>query len=89
MSFLAFSVKRCGSNSNDFLAFLHAVHGRSAVLKLTTDEAAQVTSLFLRASTNNAPRHLHYHEFLMCVSTIPSKLQKFDTNPFFLLNQVH
>ncbi|KAE9278264.1 hypothetical protein PF008_g28655 [Phytophthora fragariae] len=48
-------------------AFLRAVQGRSVVLKLTTDEAAQVTSLFLRSSTNSSPKHLHYHEFLVFV----------------------
>ncbi|KAE8976890.1 hypothetical protein PR002_g25179, partial [Phytophthora rubi] len=43
------------------------VQGRSVVLKLTTDEAAQVTSLFLQSSTNSSPKHLHYHEFLLFV----------------------
>ncbi|ETP25643.1 hypothetical protein F441_01503 [Phytophthora nicotianae CJ01A1] len=48
-------------------AFLHAVQGRSAVLKLTTDEAAQVTSLFLHSSSKNSTSHLHYREFLTFV----------------------
>ncbi|KAL4158807.1 hypothetical protein PRNP1_004581 [Phytophthora ramorum] len=44
-----------------------STEGRSIVLKLAMDEAAQVTSLFLRASTNSSPSHLYYHEFLMFI----------------------
>ncbi|EEY62847.1 uncharacterized protein PITG_15279 [Phytophthora infestans T30-4] len=45
-------------------AFMRAVQGRSIVFKLTTDEAAQVTSLFLRFSSNSSTKHLHYRPFL-------------------------
>ncbi|KAG7388245.1 hypothetical protein PHYPSEUDO_012903 [Phytophthora pseudosyringae] len=50
------------------LFFLRVVQGRSVVLKLTTDEAAQLTSLFLRSSSNSSSSHLHYHEFLMFIA---------------------
>ncbi|KAF4035956.1 hypothetical protein GN244_ATG11952 [Phytophthora infestans] len=48
-------------------AFMRAVQGRSIVFKLTTDEAAQVTSLFLRFSSNSSTKHLHYRPFLTFV----------------------
>ncbi|KAL3667603.1 hypothetical protein V7S43_007157 [Phytophthora oleae] len=47
--------------------FMRVVQGRSVVLKLTTEEAAQVTSLFLRSSSKSSSNHLHYHEFLMFI----------------------
>ncbi|KAG2836652.1 hypothetical protein PC113_g19987 [Phytophthora cactorum] len=47
--------------------FMRAVQGRSVVLKLSTDEAAQVTSLFFRSSSSSSSSHLHYHEFLMFI----------------------
>ncbi|KAK1942807.1 hypothetical protein P3T76_005444 [Phytophthora citrophthora] len=43
------------------------MEGRSVVLKLTTEEAAQVTSLFLRSSSKSSSKHLHYHEFLLFI----------------------
>ncbi|KAG6965408.1 hypothetical protein JG688_00007223 [Phytophthora aleatoria] len=43
------------------------IQGRSVVLKLSTDEAAQVTSLFFRSSSSSSSSHLHYHEFLMFI----------------------
>ncbi|OWZ11203.1 hypothetical protein PHMEG_00015809 [Phytophthora megakarya] len=46
--------------------FLRTVQGRSSVLKLSTEEAAQVTSQFLRASNSSTSR-VHYLEFLQFV----------------------
>ncbi|KAG6617556.1 atp-binding cassette superfamily [Phytophthora cinnamomi] len=60
-------------------AFLRAVQGRSVVFKLTVDETAQVTSLFLRSSTNSSPKHLRYHEFLVFVTECHQMPPEIDT----------
>ncbi|ETK95636.1 hypothetical protein L915_01458 [Phytophthora nicotianae] len=57
------TIANCMAPSN----IQYQLKGRSAVLKLTTDEAAQVTSLFLHSSSKNSTSHLHYREFLTFV----------------------